>query len=153
MKTRWIGIASLSLIATGCAGARSSIEMPTSKYPVSMSAGMYGPNHEMLRHDQMEKVGDLSIDRTAWGMFYSLLPLTPTLDISQEVNEQLAASHADAVIKLRSNVRPCALDYFFVFTFIPFWPGCANIEIRGDMIRLKRQDAPVQSQAQPQATR
>lgn len=146
-----IGIAALLLVATGCAGARSSIQMPTSKYPISMSNGMYGPNHEVLRADQMEKVGELTIDRTAWGLLYSLVPLTPSLDISDEVNQQVAASHADGVIKLRSNVRPCALDYFFVLTFIPIWPGCANIEIRGDMIRFKRTDAPV-SQPQPQAS-
>ena len=127
------------LFAFGCAGARANVVMPTSKYPVSMSSGMYGPNHEMLRNDQMEKVGDLEIHRTAWGMLYSLVPLTPKLDVSDEINSQLASRNADGVIRLKTDVRPCALDYFFGLTFIPFWPGCANIVVTGDLIRYKRQ--------------
>jgi len=149
-------ICAAALLATGCAGARSGIEMPTSKYPVSLSNGMYGPNREMLRPDQMEKVGELAIDRTAWGLLYSLVPLTPTLDVSDEINEQLAAAHADGVIRFRTNVKPCGLDYAFVLTFIPFWPGCANVEVRGDMIRFHAAAPPPPQEPpppQPQAQR
>lgn len=146
MKTK-LALAAI-LLLTGCAGARSHVVMPTSKYPISMSNGMFGPNHEMLRPDQMEKVGELSIDRTAWGLLYSLVPLTPNLDISSEINQVLANNHADGVVRFRTNVRPCGLDYAFVLTFIPFWPGCANIEIHGDMIRYKQQPVDAQTQQQ-----
>ena len=30
--------------------------------------------------------------------------------------------------------RPCTLDYLFILTLIPVWPGCANIEVEGDII-------------------
>lgn len=131
-----LGLLTMALGA-GCAGARSEVVMPKSRYPVSMSNGMYGPNRELLKPDQMQKVGEIHIERTAWGMLYSAIPFTPELDVSSELNAQVAARKGDGVIRLRTEVSPCALDYFFVLTFIPFWPGCALVDIKGDIVRYK----------------
>lgn len=121
--------------------------MPDSRYPVSMSNGMYGPSEEMLLPEEMEKVGEIFIEETAWGMFYSLAPLTPEIDISAEINRQVTARQGDGVIRLRTEATPCPLDYFFVLTFIPFWPGCTDLEIRGDIIRYRGGQRPVAAPA------
>ncbi len=132
------------LVLTGCAGARSSIVMTDSTYPVSLSNGMRGPDGHLLDKSEMEVVGKLHDDRTAWGMFYSLIPLTPRLDLSKEVNGQVGAARGQAVVRLRTETRPCALDYFVILSFLPIWPGCANVNVDGDIIRYRSSEpAPV----------
>lgn len=121
----------------GCAGARSQVVMPDSRYPVSMSNGIYGPEGQVLLADDVEVVGEFLIEETAWAMLYSAIPFTPELDVSEELNKLIEDKGGEGVVRLRTEVSPCALDYFVVFTFIPFWPGCALVEVRGDIIRRK----------------
>lgn len=130
----------LLVALSGCAGARSSIVMTSATYPVSLSNGMRAPDGHLLDKGEMEVVGTFHGDRTAWGMFYSLLPLTPRLDFSKDVNEQVAAVNGQAVVRLRTGTRPCALDYFLILSFLPIWPGCANVDVDGDIIRYKPAD-------------
>ena len=125
------------LVLSGCAGARSSIVMPDSTYPVSLSNGMRGADGHLLDKSEMEVVGKFHDERTAWGMIYSLVPLTPRLDLSSEVNGQVGAAKGQAVVRLRTETRPCALDYFVILSFLPIWPGCANVNVDGDIIRYK----------------
>jgi hypothetical protein len=127
----------LLLALSGCAGARSSIVMNDAAYPVSLSNGMRGPDGHLLDRSEMEVVGKFHGDRTAWGMLYSLVPLTPHLDLSKDVNEQVGAAKGQAVVRLRTETRPCALDYFVIFSLLPIWPGCANVGVDGDIIRYK----------------
>ncbi len=122
---------------SGCAGARSSLSLPASHYPVSLSDGMLGPNRELLAAGEMETVSHFHETRTAWSTFYALVPFTPRLDLSESINAQIAAAHGDAIVRLRTSSRPCALDYFFGLTLLPIWPGCASIEIDGDIVRYR----------------
>jgi hypothetical protein len=126
----------------GCAGARSTIVLPDSKVPVSLSNGMLGPNREILTNDEMQVVGKFHEERTAWGTLYSLVPFTPSLDISDSINSQVAQAGGEGIVRMRVSSKPCALDYFVVFSIIPFWPGCASIEVDGDIIKHKSQAPP-----------
>jgi hypothetical protein len=129
-----------SSLAFGCAGARASIVLPESKYPVSLSNGMLGQNREILTGEEMQVVGKFHEERTAWGMLYSFIPFTPHLDVSEAINAQVERAGGQGIVRLRTSSKPCALDYFVLFTIIPFWPGCTSVELDGDII--KRQEAP-----------
>jgi hypothetical protein len=64
--------------------------------------------------------------------------LTPTTDISNEVNAQVAAAGGDAIVQLTIVTRACALDYFvFPFGILPFWPSCVLVDVNGDIVRVE----------------
>jgi hypothetical protein len=125
------------LACSACAGARSSMVAPEARYPVSMSPGMRGPDGRLLRGDEMQTVGHFHDERRAWGLLYSAIKLTPHLDESGPINAQVASTGGDAIVRLQVDSRPCVLDYAFIFTLLPIWPGCANVVVDGDIIRYQ----------------
>jgi hypothetical protein len=125
------------LACSACAGARSSMVAPDARYPVSLSPGMRGPDGRLLRHDEMKVIGHFHDERRAWGLLYSWVPLTPHLDESSAINAQVASTGGDAVIRLQVDSSPCGIDYVFILNFLPFWPGCANVVIDGDIVRYQ----------------
>lgn len=133
---RW-ALLILALCLAGCAGARASVVAPSVRYPVSLSQGMRGPDGHLLSADEMKSVGHFHDERTAWGLVYSLVPLTPHLDESDALNRQIAAAKGDAVIGLTTKSKTCALDWFFGFNFLPIWPGCARIVLDGEIVRYQ----------------
>jgi hypothetical protein len=132
-KLALVVVASFSV---GCAGARTTIVAPTAEYPVSLSQGIRDAGGDLVPIGQREIVGHFEDHRTAWGLVYSLARLTPTKDLSSELNAQIKAAHGDAVVNLRIASSPCALNYVPVIDFLPIWPGCSNVTITGDIIRV-----------------
>lgn len=128
-------IALCLLSTTACAGARTRLVIDSARYPVSLSNGMRGPDGRLLTQKEMEVVGKFKTTRTAWAIGHSVIPFTPKIDFSEDVNRQIEAAGGDAIVRLRTESRPCALDWFLFFTFIPIWPGCASLTIEGDIIR------------------
>ncbi len=128
----------VSLLVTGCAGARTTVVATHSHYPVSLSRGLRDRDGSLVTAERRRVVGRFSASHTAWGMVYSAAKLTPTTDISDEVNAQVAAAHGDGIIHLAIVTRACALDYFaFPFGILPFWPSCAFVDVSGDIVRVE----------------
>ncbi|MFT3713597.1 MAG: hypothetical protein QM817_38560 [Archangium sp.] len=124
-------------LLVGCAGARTTIVAPDTRFPVSLSEGMRAPDGHLLEPAEMEVVGTFESKRTIWGMLYSIIPLTPTTDLSKEVDQQVEAAGGQAIVRLKTEAQHCAFNHFIVFSFIPVWPGCSNIVVSGDIIRYR----------------
>lgn len=131
-----IRLALLVLLATfafACAGARSYVVAPTAKVPVSMSDGLRGPEGELLEASQKHIVGELSYEYRAWGMLWRIISFTGEKDISAEINQQVAAAGGDAVNNLEVSTGNCL---FNMVTLVGLLPGCANVSIHGDIIKV-----------------
>jgi hypothetical protein len=127
-----------AVCSIGCAGARTSIVANDASYPISLSRGLRDAGGDLVPEERRKIVGTFHDDRTAWGMLYSGVKLTPTEDISNEINAQIAQAGGDAVINLRVSTAQCGTDYVPVLSWIPIWPGCTNVHIRGDIVRVTR---------------
>jgi hypothetical protein len=134
-------VGSLLFALTGCAGARTQVVAATAEVPVSMSRGVRDADGALVGADRREVVGQFDEDRTAWGMLYSAVKLTPEKDISRAVNEQVQRAHGDAVINVSIATRQCGLTWVPILNLLPFWPGCANVHVRGDIIRVRAASA------------
>jgi hypothetical protein len=132
-----------ALVSTvvGCAGARTEVVAPTANVPVSFSRSVRDQSGEIVGEERRQVVGHFESRHNAWGMFYSIAKLDPFTDISNEINEQVAAAHGDAVIHLSIRSKPCATDFVPVFNWLPFWPGCTKVVVEGDIIRVRREEA------------
>lgn len=104
--------------------------------PVSLSRGVRDSDGTLVPEERRLVVGHFEEHRTAWGMFYSLASLTPESDISDAINEQVAAAHGDAVIHLSIRSKPCVANFIPIVNWLPFWPGCSKVVFEGDIIRV-----------------
>ena len=125
------------LALTGCAGARTHVVVASAEMPVSMSRAVRDADGVIVAADRREIVGHFDEDRTAWGMLYSAVKLTPEKDISSALNEQVKRAGGDAVVNVSIATRQCGLNWFPVLNLLPFWPGCANVHVEGDIIRVR----------------
>jgi hypothetical protein len=133
----------------GCAwGARTKITAPEASYPVSMSRGVRDQNGEIVGQDRRQVVGQFQYKTRAWSTFYTLAPLTPRKNISDEINAQVKQVNGEAVINLTTVVKSCKLpNYAWPLNVLPIWPSCAKIQIFGDIIKVT--DAPAQPASAP----
>lgn len=134
---RLAALALLAAFAMGCAGARTTVVADSASYPLSLSRAVRDAKGEIVTQDRVVKVGTFEDETMVWGLLYSAIRLNPRTDISTAANEQIAAVAGDAVVNLRIEGRHCALDWFALFTFLPVWPGCASVKVRGDIVKVK----------------
>ena len=127
----------LGAVAPGCAGARSALSFETVTVPVSMSSRFVHKERGIVRHQQYDAVGPLLVETHGWGMFFSAIPLTPTLDFSEEINAEVMKKGGDAVVNLKITSNQCALNYFIFFSLIPIWPGCVSVKVEGTIVKLR----------------
>ncbi len=120
----------------GCAGARTSIVAPASQYPVSLSRGIRDTDGTLVPASRRKIVGHFKAKRKAWAMLYSFLSLTPSKDVSDDINQQIKAAHGDAIINLDVASATCGMNFVPFFDWLPIWPGCSNVEITGDIIQV-----------------
>jgi hypothetical protein len=136
----------VSLCAVGCAGGRTTLVANDARYPISMSPGVRDSDGSLVEKERRETVGTFRDERTAWGMLYSGVKLTPKKDISSQVNRQVATVKGDAVVNLRVRTTHCAWNFVPVLNLLPIWPGCTNVHVEGDIVRVSRRrskDAPL----------
>jgi hypothetical protein len=128
--------ACLAVAATGCAGARTALVAPDSRYPVSLTRGVRDADGELVPTERRLVVGKFEESVTAWGLLYSAVNITPTTDVSQAINEQVSALRGDAIVSLHIATADCALDWFIPLNVIPIWPGCTNVRLEGEIVRV-----------------
>ncbi len=125
-----------AIAATGCAGARANVTAPTAAFPISLTHAVRGADGVILADADLAKVGTFSDEKTAIAIFYSALPVTGALDISDAVNAQVRAAGGDAVIDLQVHTKVCALDWILVMHLLPIWPGCTQVRAQGSIVKL-----------------
>jgi hypothetical protein len=122
--------------ASGCAGARTSVVADDARYPISLSRAVRDADGSLVESGRIVNVRTLQIESTAWGVLYSAVRLTPRTDISNAVNERVSAWGGDALVNVQISSAHCATDWFAVFTMLPFWPGCTNVVVKGDIVKV-----------------
>ncbi|MCA9670402.1 MAG: hypothetical protein KC503_32625 [Myxococcales bacterium] len=131
-----LGLSAAALLA-GCAGAGAQVTAKSAAYPLSLSASL--PDGDGRVHtlgETLQPVGALEIHATQYGIFYGAM--RGVLDISSAVNERVRAAGGEGVVRLAIRAQNCALNWFFPFTILPFWPGCHTIEVTGVIVRRRQ---------------
>ena len=144
MRPTLLTLALVSLVASGCSGARSYVVAPTAEIPISMSAGLRGEDGKLLAREQKHVVGEFSMNYRAWGMLWRAISFTGSKDISAEVNRQVKEAGGDAVMNLEVRAGNCMWN---AFTIIGLLPDCSNVELRGDIVKVSALPGPAQAQA------
>jgi hypothetical protein len=130
-------LAALVATGTGCAGARTTVVADQAAYPISLSRAVRDADGEIVANERTEKIAAFHTTSRAWGIFYSLLRFNPHTDISEAINTQVAAARGQAVVNLRVMAGHCSMNTVAVVVGIPFLPGCTNVVVEGDIIRVK----------------
>jgi len=123
----------LAAISLGCGGARSWIIAPRAEVPISMSDGLRAVDGHLLVPQEKHVVGEFSLDYKPWSMLFRLISFTGDKDISDEVNKQVKVAGGDAINNLQVFSGNCTWN---VFTLVGVLPDCANVSIRGDIIKV-----------------
>jgi hypothetical protein len=131
-----LGVVALAALLGGCAGARGALAFDQLKFPVSSSAFIYAPDDRPVTVNELQRVGQLAWVERVWGIFWSWIPLTGTIDVSAPMNDQIARAGGQGVINLRVRVENCGMNYVPVFNLLPVYPGCSFVTVTGDIVRL-----------------
>ena len=129
-----VALAALTL-STGCAGARSNVTADDARYPVSLSRAVRDADGEIVAQERWVKVAAFQHRTNAVAIFYSYGG-GPKTDISKVVNEQIAKHGGDAIVNLRVAVKQCGLNFTPLLYLIPLFPGCAQLKVEGDIVKV-----------------
>jgi hypothetical protein len=142
MSAQWKLLAALALIgaaSSGC-GVSSWVTAPESTYPISMSSGLRDQSGELVTSERMTEVGKFTQSYKACSMAWRLISFTGDKDISEEINQQVSTAKGDGVTDL--SVTSSATVWTMT-TLIGIFPDCANVEIRGSIVKVSGAAAPV----------
>ena len=121
-----------------CAGARRNIKFDELKYPASTSPCLYGANNEVLTKDrELEVVGSFLYEKSLCNIFYSLIPVSGGVDAAENMNSEIEKRKADGMVNVTIEVKDGYLNDIPAMAIIPFWPGFANVTIKGQIVRVK----------------
>jgi len=128
-----------ALTVGGCAGARVAVKADQSRYAISMSQVIRDQSGQAYDRRSLDTVGRFQADKTRMGYLYSALTILSTIDISEEVNQQVASVGGEAVVGLTVTVSDACdvLNLFPILNIIPLWPGCVPVTITGDIVRRR----------------
>lgn len=120
----------------GCSGAHAKLVVSKALYPVSMSRALEDEKGEKISKLRIKKVGKFETQGRAWGIFYSLIPLTPRIDLSDSINKQIAQVEGNGIVNLRVSADGCLLNYISFLAILPLWPGCADFLAQGEIVKI-----------------
>jgi hypothetical protein len=122
------------VLAAGCGGARTNVRADSAAFPISFSPGLRGPDGALLAAADKQEVGSFQLDYTAWSAVWTLVPvINNDRDISSEVNAQVAKAGGDGIIGMSVETVHCFWNFF---TVIGLLPDCANISVRGSIVKV-----------------
>jgi hypothetical protein len=133
----------LALVLSGC-GVSSWVTAPDSKYPISMSSGLRDEHGELVPAASKTTVGTFEKHYKACSMLWRLISFTGDKDISDSVNEQVAANKGDAVQDLSVESSGTVWN---IITFIGIFPDCANARLKGTIVKVTPPAPPVAAPA------
>jgi hypothetical protein len=136
-RRRTLELAALAVLAVGCAGANVEVVADHARYPISLSGSVRDAQGTLLDGRAFRVVGRLELATSRIGILYSTVTPDSKLDISDDVNAQVAAAGGEAVLRLSVTVADdCnVLNGFPLLNALPFWPGCVPVSVRGVIVR------------------
>ncbi len=133
----------LGFLGSGCMGISGGrIDFDGLKYPVSMSGSLYGPNDEVVKRGEgLEPVKGFEFTKNYWSTFYSIIPLSRTSDIVEQMNKEIAEAGGDGMIYVSVSSDYSNLNHIFFLDLLPIWPGCSKIRVFGTIVKLVKTEA------------
>jgi hypothetical protein len=130
-----LAMVGLGLMA-GCAGANVNILANNARFPISMSPVVRDQSGVLLDGQSLARVGEFEASSTKFAILYSMSS-TGTFDISEAVNQQVAAAGGEAIVnfKIRADDGCTLMNTFPILNILPFWPGCIPVTVTGDIVR------------------
>lgn len=137
-----LGLTALLGLTSGC-GVSSWVTAPESKYPISMSSGVRDADGSLVPASRKQVVGHYEQHYKACSMLWRIVSFTGDKDISEPVNTQVAAAHGDAITDL--SVESSA-TVWTLMTLIGIFPDCAQVRLKGNIVKVAPATAPAPSQ-------
>ena len=144
-----VGIVALVAFLGGCAGGRGALAFDRLQFPVSSSPFIYGPDDRPYNPGELQPLGKMVWVERFWGLWWSWIPLSGTIDVSAPINAQIQRAGGDGIINLKVIVENCGMNYVPVFNMIPLYPGCAYVTITGDIVKMAAMAPPPAEGAPP----
>jgi len=133
------GVLTLLTLGTGCAGARGKIVLEELNHPVSMSPYIYGKNGQILSIDKgLSYSGGLFIKKNYYGTFYSTIRITGDGDLNKQIDDSIAAYGADGIVNFHYVVDQGSTNTCVPLTWLPIWPGTAEVVFMGDIVKVSK---------------
>ena len=127
----------IDLFTLSCAGARGDLQLDALTHPVSMSGYLWDDRGRAVSARDLEVVGEFTETRRRWGLLYSFVPVSSTPDLGSAVDQEIRSAGGEGVINLTVTSSGCGINYIPVVSLLPVWPGCANVEVRGQIVRRR----------------
>lgn len=119
-----------------CTGADVHVRADRARYPISLSDGLEdqaGALHLVGR--DLEIVGRFEERYMEWSTLYGAVHGDEQVDLSDDVNGAVEKHGGEGVARLQVQASSCAFNWFWIFNWLPFWPGCTVIDVEGDVVR------------------
>jgi hypothetical protein len=147
LKMTWGMLSAVILFVSvsACAGARHDVHFDSAAYPISLTPSVPvkqagDKTLRNLRPSEFAPMGRFHAEQVGKSLFWTWIPLN-TVDFSREINEQVDALKADAIVNLRITVTETGFGKLGLFSplhWFPFWPGDVKVILDGDIIRVRR---------------
>ncbi len=137
-----IVLLALALPAASCAGGRGELIFDNLDHPASASGYLRDADGRILGQEEVDMVGHVRHKHRFYGMVWGLVGLERTHDASGPINQQVGELRGDGVVNLTVTSKGCFLNYFPILSALPFWPGCVDVVVEGDVVRVGRGDRP-----------
>jgi hypothetical protein len=143
-RARLWGVAAVvvcALLTGACGGGKASLRFDGLKYPVSLSSYLEEPGGRIVGVSDLVKVGELKLAFKVWGLFWALVPLTGTKDLSQEINAQIGRAGGEGIVSLKVTVDQCTTTeptgwyYYCMLGVIPVVPNFARVRVTGTIVK------------------
>jgi hypothetical protein len=138
-----VKLAALALLASPALGgcvmhlhASTNIVAPDAAVPVSLSETVRDADGNLVLPDRQQVVGAYDEAFHAYNIPWGIIPLHPTTDISDSVNQAVAAVQGDAVTQLTVVADQCWTRGLAFFWFLPIVPSCAAYRVHGQIVRV-----------------
>jgi hypothetical protein len=137
---RWGLVLALTAPAlSGCVmhmHASTNIVAPDAAVPVSLSETVRDADGNLVLPDRQQVVGVYDETFHAYNIPWGIIPLHPTTDISDSVNQAVAAVNGDAITQLTVVADQCWTRGLAFFWFLPIVPSCAAYQVHGRIVRV-----------------
>lgn len=143
MVSRSAGVLAACAALCGCAGAQYDIGADRARYPISFSPALPDEKGQILYlGHELESKGSFEVSKIQFGFLYSAIASSNLIDISDQVNEEVAKRGGEGVVALSVTTKNCFTNYLFPLQILPFYPGCQVSTISGTVVERKPNKAP-----------
>jgi hypothetical protein len=123
-----------------CSGGRISISAPNVNKVVSITESVYDKNFNIINAADYEVIKEFNFTVSKWYLFWTIIPLSSDVDISEKLNKIIEENDGDGIVNLQ--VSTAAEGFGDLFNFpsmlIPILPSFVMAEISGEVIKVRK---------------